>query len=185
MFICNVKINKKSLFKILICIFAIICISLLITSIYKILKEIENDKANVFIHDEFASSEVAVLTPENYTNILKAVHENIDTYIGQKISFTGYIYRVPDLDENEFILARDMEITSNQTVIVGFLCAFEKAIEFENYCWVNIVGTIEKSEYRNENIPRLRIEKIEKINKPEQTTVKIPNDFFVPTAVIY
>lgn len=185
MFVCNIKLNKKSILKFVIAIFAIICVSLLILSVYKICKEIEKDKANVFIEDEIASSEIANLTSENYTNVLKAVHENIDNYIGQKISFSGYVYRVTDLKENEFILARDMKLNSNQTVVVGFLAYSEKAKEFENYTWINITGTIEKSIYRNENIPRLKIESIEKIDKPEKDKVKLPDDFFVPTAVIY
>jgi len=54
------------------------------------------------------SNEIAYLTDENYTNILKAVHENLDTYIGQKISYIGYVYRVSDIEDNQFILARDM-----------------------------------------------------------------------------
>ena len=48
------------------------------------------------------------MTDENYTNVLKEVHENLDTYVGQKICYTGYVYRVADLPENQFVLARDM-----------------------------------------------------------------------------
>ncbi len=185
MFVCNIKINKKTLLKCIIVIFAIICISLLCVSVFKILKEIKNDEANVFVDDKILSNDIAVLTPENYTNILKTVHNDIDTYIGQKISFTGYVYRVSDINENEFILARDMKISSNETVIVGFLCFFNNAKEFENYTWVNITGTIEKSKYKNEDIPRVNIEHMEKTDIPENPIVNIPNDFFVPTAVIY
>lgn len=185
MFVCNVKINKKTILKCIIIIFAIICISLLCASVYKILKEIKNDEANVFVDDQILSNGVALLTPENYTNVLKAVHDNIDTYIGQKISFSGYVYRVPDISENEFILARDMRVSSNETVVVGFLSYLDNAKEYENYTWVNITGTIEKAKYRNEDIPRLKIENIERINAPENAVVNAPDDFFVPTAVIY
>lgn len=185
MFVCNVKINKKTILKCIIVIFAIICISLLCASIYKILKEIKNDEANIFINDQMSSNGIATLTPENYTNVLKIVHDDIDTYIGQKISFSGYVYRVSDLNENEFILARDMRISANETVVVGFLSYLENAKQYENYTWVNITGTIEKSTYRNENIPRLKIENIEKVPAPENAIVNPPDDFFVPTAVIY
>lgn len=185
MFVCNVKVNKKSILKLIMIIFAIICISLLCASIYKILKEIKNDEANVFINDQISSDGVATLTSDNYTNILKAVHENIDTYVGQKISFSGYVYRVNDLQENEFILARDMAISSKETVVVGFLSYANNIKEYENYTWINVTGTIEKSKYRNEYIPKLKIEKIERISKPNDAIVKAPDDFFVPTAVIY
>ena len=58
---------------------------------------------------------------------------------GQKISFSGYVYRVYDLKENEFILARDMVVTSDfQTVVVGFLCSYKNASSYKNGTWVNI-----------------------------------------------
>ncbi len=40
---------------------------------------------------------------------------------GQKISFSGYVYRVYDLEEKQFILARDMIVSSDfQTMVVRF-----------------------------------------------------------------
>ena len=122
MFICNFKINQKKIVKIFILIAAILVLALLGFIISKVWNEVQNSTAeNTTVNDEIPSPEIANLTPENYTNILKEVHENLDTYIGQKISFIGYIYRVQDLEENQFILARDMIINSkNQTVVVRF-----------------------------------------------------------------
>ena len=185
MFVCNVSLNRKKFLKFIIVIFAIMSDQVRTEDPLKILKEIEKDAADVFINDEISSEGVANISPENYTNVLKEVHEDIDTYIGQKICFSGYVYRVADLKENEFILARDMELNSKETVVVGFLSFSEKAKEYENYTWVNITGTLEKTTYRNEDIPRLKIEKIEKCEIPENPKVKMPDDFFVPTAVIY
>ena len=113
------------------------------------------------------------------------MHDNLDTYIGQKISFTGYVYRVPDLKSNEFILARDMIINSkNQTIVVGFLCEYNKATELEEGLWVNISGTIEKGNYYGD-IPILKIDSLEKVEKPNNQYVYPPDDTYVPTAVIY
>ncbi len=122
MFICNFKINQKKIVKIFILIAAILVLALLGFIISKVWNEVQNSTTeNTTVNDEIPSPEIANLTPENYTNILKEVHENLDTYIGQKISFIGYIYRVQDLEENQFILARDMIINSkNQTVVVRF-----------------------------------------------------------------
>ncbi len=122
MFICNFKINQKKIVKIFILIAAILVLALLGVIISKVWNEVQNSTTeNTTVNDEIPSPEIANLTPENYTNILKEVHENLDTYIGQKISFIGYIYRVQDLEENQFILARDMIINSkNQTVVVRF-----------------------------------------------------------------
>ena len=76
---------------------------------------------------------VSQISSKNYTNVLKTVHENIDSYVGKKICFTGYVYRVLDLEGNQFVLARDMIINSNyQSVIVGFLCEYDDAKKFDN-----------------------------------------------------
>jgi putative membrane protein len=187
MFICNFKVNKKAFFKGLIILFTIIALILLAISISKIFKEIKNSKSNevTTVNDTIPSPDVAVLTEENYTNILKEVHENLNTYVGQKISFTGYVYRVADIKENEFILARDMIINSkNQTVVVGFLCKYENATEFANNTWVNITGTIEKGDYYGE-IPIINISSIQECAIPDTPLVSPPSDTYIPTAIIY
>lgn len=183
MFVYNLKVNKKSIFKIIMILFGIIIISIMFVVGFNIFNEAKHEKN--FIDDSIPSSEVATLTPENYTNILKAVHNDVDTYVGQKISFSGYVYRVTGLNNNQFILARDMDVGNNQTVVVGFLCSYDKISEFENYTWVNITGEITKGSYNKVDMPILKITKIDKINKPSNDTVPMPDDSFVPTCVIY
>ena len=184
MFVFNLKFNKNIFFKSIITILCIICLCLVITSIIKIINEINIKNNNLINDDTPQHSDIAILTPENYTNILKSVHDNLNTYLGQKISFSGYVYRVPNLKKEEFVLARDMDIGNNQTVVVGFLCYLEHAEEYENYTWINITGEITKGNFNGE-IPCIKITSIERINKPENDTVKLPDDSFVPTSVIY
>lgn len=183
MFVYNFKVNKSSIFKTLLIFFLIIMLGLIAVALFNIIGDADNDKN--LINDSIPSSEVATLTPENYTNILKAVHNDLNTYLGQKISFSGYVYRVPGIQDNEFILARDMDVGNHQTVIVGFLCTYDKAKEFETYSWVNITGEIIKGSFNNTDMPLLKITQIEKINKPSNDTVQMPDDSFVPTCVIY
>ena len=75
------------------------------------------------IHFLICKNGVSEIQPRNYTSILKTVHENIDSYVGKKICFTGYVYRVLDLQDNQFVLARDMIVSSNsQSVVLGNYC---------------------------------------------------------------
>ena len=187
MFIYNFKLNKKFWGKFLIALFSIICIGLLAISICKILSEVKEENKKEIVKDNYSipSPNIAELTSENYCNILKEVHEDLKTYLGQKISFTGYIYRVADLKDNQFILARDMIINSkNQTVVVGFLCEYEKASELVNDSWVKISGKIDKGNYYGE-IPIIKIETIEEASIPNNPYVSPPSDSFLPTTVIY
>lgn len=187
MFICNFKLNKKKIAKFFIFIFIIIALILLAISATKIFGEIKkaSNSETTTVSDTIPSPDIAELTNENYTDILKEVHESLDTYIGQKISFTGYVYRVSDLKENQFILARDMIINNkNQTVVVGFLCECENASKYENETWITITGSIQKGDYYGE-IPLLKITDIKETKCPDNPLVNPPSDSYVPTAVIY
>ena len=162
----------------------IICIILFGISVYNIfVKNVFSD--TVTVNDSMQKPDIANIASDNYTNILKEVHDNLNTYIGQKISFSGYIYRVDDIKQTEFILARNMIINSNnQSVVVGFLCSYNDASKYKDGTWVNIIGTISKGDYHGE-IPILQIENISEIEKPENEYVYPPDDYYVPTAVIY
>ena len=139
MFIYNFKVNSNFLIKLFFIIVILFVIVLCIIATYRIF-------TNSFRNEEFKSEDyipspdVAVLTEENYTTILEAVHKDMTDYIGQKISFTGFVYRLPSLKENQFVLARKMLINNNdQYVIVGFLCYSEEASKFNDSDWINIV----------------------------------------------
>ncbi len=178
MFVCNLKLNYKLLFKILFVIIFIVVIVVAGISCYKIFKFSNVDAC-------LPKSEIANISSDNYTNVLKSVHDNLDDYIGQKISFTGYVYRVYDFSENQFVLARNMIISSdNQTVVVGFLCDYKNANEFSDNTWVNITGTIVKGDYHGE-IPVIDITNMTKCEKPANEFVNPPDDTYIPTSALF
>ena len=104
MFICNFKINSNFILKLFLTVLLIIVLSIIGISVLKLFNGSSDNPSN---------SNVYNLTPSNYTNVLKAVHSNIDNYVGQQICFSGYVYRVYDFDDTQFVLARDMIISSD------------------------------------------------------------------------
>ena len=94
------------------------CTILFGISVYKIfIKNVFSE--NITVDDSITPPNIANISDNNYTNILKEVHDDLNSYIGQTISFTGFVYRVSDIKDDEFILARNMIINSdNQTVVV-------------------------------------------------------------------
>ena len=132
MFIFNVKVNGGKIFK----YFFIGIIAFLVVILGIVM---------------FPQNGVSEIQPKNYTNVLKTVHENIDSYVGKKICFTGYVYRVLDLQDNQFVLARDMIVSSNsQSVVVGFLCECDNAKNFTDNSWVKVTGIIVKGDYHGD-----------------------------------
>lgn len=179
MFVYNLKINGSRTFRIIIIAVILIALLVLSLSIYNFYY-----KSKFIINDTLPSNSIANIEGSNYTNILKQVYDNIDTYVGQTINFTGYVYKINDFNDTEFILARNMLINSDsQSVVVGFLCSYENAKNLKEGTWVNATGTILKGYYHNE-IPVIEINKIEQTNKPEEEYVYPPDNTYIPTSVI-
>lgn len=139
-----------------------------------------------FINDKVEAQDITEIKADNYTNILEAVHEDLNSYVGLRIKFSGYIYRLLDFDQNQFVLARNMVIDEGgtQTVVVGFLCNSKKAKDFENEDWVEITGVIQKGKYHNQEIPIIEIDEIKKVDEPEESFVPAPCDTYIPTSGI-
>ena len=180
MFIYNLKIDGNKLGKIFLGILLGIIIIITAIVVYRILGN------NFFkTNDDTNSVKVQELTVSNYTNVLKTVHDNIDDYIGMRVSFSGYIHRMVDFKENQFVLARDMVISSDlQTVIVGFLCECDDIKQYADKTWIQIEGEIIKGDYHGD-MPILKITKIQKIDKPSNEYVYPPDAAFVPTSAIF
>lgn len=180
MFIFNVKVNGKLCFKIIIILMGIIVLAIFGLSVYKLFlaqEEIINT------NDEMRHSDITEIPANDYTNILKAVHENVDSYVGKEIKFSGYVYRVIDFSDNQFVLARDM-ILDSQSYVVGFLSEYDKIRDFEDGTWVEITGTITKGKYHNQAIPIIKINNINRIEKPQDEFVLPPQDTYIPTSAI-
>lgn len=181
MFVFNIKVNGSKIFKNFFVGIIILLIIILCIVVFKVFSGANTSENNSCL----PKNSISKIAPKNYTNILKAVHDNIDSYIGKKINFTGYVYRVLDLQDNQFILARDMIINSNfQTVIVGFLCEYDNSKNFENNTWIEITGEITKGNYHGD-MPIIKITQINTVDKPSsEEYVYPPDDSYIPTAGI-
>ena len=116
---------------------------------------------------------------------MKSVYDNLDNYVVQKIEFSGYVYRMFDFDNTQFVLARNMIIDSqNNTLIVGFLCNYDNANEYTDNTWIEIQGIISKGDYHGE-IPIIEVTSIKKINKPETEFVYPPDSSYIPTSILF
>ncbi len=191
MFLYNIKLNGKKLIKIIFTIILIVILIIFCIGIYNIFfKDSENtnsssaeDKNIITLDDAIKADDVFEITEDNYTDILQTVTDDVDSYIGCKIHFTGYVYRLVDFDETEFVLARDMIVDKNKsgTLVVGFLCTYDKANEFADDTWVDITGTITKGNYHGD-IAEIEVHNMEKCEVPENKFVDPPDDTYIPTS---
>ena len=177
MFVYNFKVNGSKFFKFFLTFLALLLVFILVFVTYKIFYGAQNE-SNACV----PPNDVFTIPSSNYTNVLKAVHDDIDTYIGMKLNFTGYIYKVDDLKDNQFVLARNMIISSDfKYVVVGFLCEYDNSSKYKDGSWVNVTGEIFKDDYHGE-IPALRITKIKIVDKPKDAFVYPPDENYIPTS---
>lgn len=178
MFIYNIKLSGTKLFKFIFVLIIIFVIILCGGVGYKLYK------ASVKVDDGISCNGMTELNNKNYSTILETVHDNIDTYVGQKIKFSGFVYRVYDLEKDQFVLGRNMIISSDfQTVVVGFLCHYKEAEALRDNVWVEIEGTITKGAYHGD-MPILEINSLKQIEKPNDEYVYPPDEDYIPTSVI-
>ena len=166
MFVCNVKMNKDVIKKI-----GIVSIGLIIIIVFILVGiRFYSAASRVTVKDEFDNSKLEI-NSNNYTDILKDAHDNIDKYVGKTIKFRGFVYRLYDFNENQFVLAREMIISSdNHAVVVGFLSECDEICNYQDGSWVETEGVIEKGFYHGD-IPIIKVKKI--------TKTTVPNDEFV------
>lgn len=180
MFIYNLKVNGGMLLKIIIVILSVFMLIVFGISVYRIFFT----SGRFTINDKIEPKEVTEIQADNYTNILQAVHNDLDSYVGMKIKFTGYVYRLIDFEEEQFVLARDMFINESKTqsVVVGFLCKCKDAKNFKSDEWVELTGIIEKGKYHNEEIPIIKVTELQRVTAPESPFVTPPSDTYIPTS---
>lgn len=179
MFIYNVKINGGTILKIIIVVLSIFMLIVFCISIYRIFFTGEK----ISVRDNLKINEITEIKTDNYTNILQAVHDDINSYIGMKIKFIGYVYRLIDFTDKQFVLARDMIINeqSTQSVVVGFLCEYKKAQNFEDGEWIELTGIIEEGMYHNKNIPVIKVTDAKLVSQPDNIFVMPPSNTYIPT----
>lgn len=183
MFIYNFKIRGGIVLRLILILLSIFMLAVFLLCIYRIFIKSGKFKLN----DDIKSGNITKIEASNYTNILQAVHDNPDSYTGMKVNFTGYMYRLFDFDEEQFVIARDMFINNEktQTVVVGFLCQYKDADDFENGQWVDLTGVIEMGKYHNKEIPILKVINMEETQKPDNELVNPPENSYIPTSGIF
>jgi len=154
----NIRINLTKILYISIFILAAIFVILAIMTFSK----------------QILKSNYIEITNSNYTNILMDSYDNIEKYKGKNITVVGYIFRLSEFSNNEFVIARDMLVDESHSQVVGFLCNYNQISEYETNSWVKINGVIEKGHYFGE-IPIIKVKNIKKVTTPNEIFVSPPN----------
>ncbi len=163
MFVVNFKLNFK---KILIMCLIISVVSAIFIEFIASGSNLETTAA--IKKDE--SKYDYILTDENYIQILKEIHENIQGSINKTVKLSGFVFRMDDFKDNIFVCGRNTIVNEEDTV-AGFLCESKDASKLKDNEWIEITGVIKEGTY-NSTMPIVKIGSIKKITAPANTFVK-------------
>ena len=150
----NIRLNFMRILSIIVVILASIFVVLAIISFSNL----------ILAHNRIE------ITNENYVQVLIDSYDNMEKYVGKNITVTGYVYRLEDFANNEFVIARDMLVDSTHSQVIGFLCNYNQISQYETNSWVKINGVIEIGHYFGE-IPIIRVKSIRKVTTPDEIFV--------------
>ena len=109
-----------------------------------------------FIFNYIHLQNTLIITKDNYIQILKDCHDNIDNYVGKKIIVSGYVYIQEDFSKNRFVIAQNIALNPaipDEAYIVGFLCESLSDYNFSSNETIRIKGTITKGIYNDLEYP--------------------------------
>jgi putative membrane protein len=160
MFVINFKLNFKKI--LLICLFVSVVTAVFI--------EYFANNSTLSTSSKVVDKYDYILTEENFTTVLKQIHENIQESLGKTIKMSGFVYKQDDFNKNTFVCGRNIIINEEDNV-AGFLCSFKDTDKLKDSEWIEITGIIEQTSY-NGSMPIINIGNITKITAPPNTFVK-------------
>ncbi len=163
MFVWNIKLNFKKLLFICIIIAVVIAVFIELNNMESL--DVENKEIKAEKYDY-------VLSDSHFATILKSIHDNINKNVGKTIKMSGFVFRMPDFKDNNFVCGRNM-IVAGEDKVVGFLCDYKLAKDFKDDEWVEITGTIVLGTYID-SVPVIKIKEIKKIPPLSNTYVTAP-----------
>ncbi len=122
--------------------------------------------------EDYRLLEKIELNSDNYTKIISDIEQNPEKYIGKKIKLEGFVYRDPQFDEDEFVIARMyMLCCAADAQVTGLMCRWDKSTIVRDEQWIVAEGVLMCEDYEidggTSRIPVIQLSKVTKLKTPE------------------
>lgn len=112
------------------------------------------------------------VTEENYLDVMTVLDLYIDDFVGKEMEIVGFVYREPDFQDHQMVVARfSMTCCVADSAVYGTMVEADFAHEYVNDTWVKVRGTLQKSTYHDLTIPLIQLREIEVVEEPHQPYV--------------
>ncbi|WP_096201069.1 TIGR03943 family putative permease subunit [Bacillus sp. FJAT-45350] len=122
--------------------------------------------------EELSNVDRLIIDDENYLDIMTMLDIHLEEFIGREIEMLGFVYREPEFEDNQLVVARfAMTCCVADASVYGTMIETEDANMFENDTWIRVSGTLDQTEYNEFAIPLIHLREFEMIDEPEQPYV--------------
>lgn len=116
------------------------------------------------------------ITEDTYSVFYLDAMENVERYIGKRVSLIGMVMKKTEDKPGMFVLGRfAMTCCAADLTLFGFICDYEKTGELELDDWVSIQAIVEKDYTDKYQLwyPVLRVQSCCKCEEPEKDVVEV------------
>lgn len=104
---------------------------------------------------------------EGFIEIITVVDMFRDQFFGKKIEMSGFVYRETDMKPEQFVVSRfAIQCCSADGMPFGFVNEYPRAQNYAKDSWVKVTGTIGKTTYNENEIVKIIVEKVSKVEAP-------------------
>ncbi|MYL65698.1 TIGR03943 family protein [Bacillus hwajinpoensis] len=112
------------------------------------------------------------ITNKNYLDVITTIDLNLEKFIGKKLTIKGFVYREPDFNEKQIVVARfGMNCCVADASVYGTLIESDQVHSIEEDTWVEVTGTISNTSYNGQEMMLLLPDEMKQIEAPKDPYV--------------
>ncbi|PIC62868.1 TIGR03943 family protein [Sporosarcina sp. P13] len=121
---------------------------------------------------EYSEMDHIEVTDENYLDVISVINIYLDKFVGKTLTMKGFVYREPDFNEQQIVVARfAMNCCVADASVFGTIVESDQVQSYETDSWIEVTGTINETSYKGQKVMRLSPDQIVKIDTPKDPYV--------------
>lgn len=109
-----------------------------------------------------------IVSEARYLDITDNIYTYLDWFLGKEIEIVGFVYKQPDLEDDQFVVARfGITCCVADASVFGILSTGGEMLEVEEDEWIRVTGYLSKITLEDWDYPYLQITNIEKVEEPK------------------
>ncbi|MEK4084341.1 TIGR03943 family putative permease subunit [Psychrobacillus sp. FSL K6-1415] len=127
------------------------------------------------LKNELLNNPKIIVKDEFYLDTLDIFVNDLNSFIGKEIEIMGFVYKEPDLKPDQFVISRvAIACCVADSSVFGTIATTDISHPVVMDEWIKATGILAKTNVDGQYLPNLQINKIERIEQPEDPYVYIP-----------